>query len=120
MGEVCGTCDSDRVSRLADELGDAILSSGEYVHYHELEEKVKANPDLYSRINELRRSNHMLQNGYGRMTNDEYQGLAKTSQALHEDDLANEFLDAEVDLARLIQQIMKKLTERICFDTDFL
>lgn len=109
-----------QINVLTNQLSEAILSSDEYRNYHRVEAEIRMQPELYAKVNELRRHNFSMQTGFGRMTNDEYLGLSSFSQNMHENPLVNEFLNAEVALARLIQDIMRKLVSNIEFDTDFL
>ncbi len=106
---------------LAKQLSAAISQSREYTVYRQKLEELQAQPELYGQVNNLRRNNFQRQNsGSGRMTHDEYSAFAAESRRLRDNPLVNEFLDAEVGLGRLLQDINRTIISEIDFDNQFL
>ncbi|MCM1309056.1 MAG: YlbF family regulator [Butyrivibrio sp.] len=106
---------------LAKQLSVAIRQSGEYTLYRQKLEELREQPELYGQVNNLRRNNFQRQNsGGGRMTYDEYSAFAAESRRLRANPLVNEFLDAEVSLGRLLQDINRIIISEIDFDNQFL
>ncbi len=113
--------DTQEIDQLTDRLSDLLRDSEEYKRYKDASERIRQDHDLYNRVNELRRNNYYLQNsGYGKMTQDEFMNISRLSRSLRENALVSEFLNAEVELARKIQSIARKLMRNIDFDIDFL
>lgn len=113
--------DDTETDRIADELIKAILKSDEYLCYEKNLAVMKQNPELYSQVNELRRYNFMLQNSSaGKMSDEEYAELSNISKSNRQNPAVNDFLNAEVAIARLMQHLNRKITESIHFDIDFL
>lgn len=106
---------------LARQLSVAIRQSSEYTVYRQKLAELQEQPELYGQVNNLRRNNFQRQNGGGgRMTYDEYSVFAAESKRLRSNPLVNEFLDAEVGLGRLLQDIKRTIISEIDFDNQFL
>ena len=54
------------------------------------------------------------------MSYDEYHNLYNAIRIVRQNKLADEFLDAELDLIRMIQKINEKLISTVSFECDFL
>ena len=103
---------------IARQLSQAIVRSDEYRDYREALAALKEQPDLYAQVNELRRQNFARQNGMeGTMSYEEYSNLSALSKA---NPVASRFLDSEVGLGRLIQDINRNVMSDIEFDSEFL
>lgn len=110
--------ETDKIARM---LSQAIIRSEEYIAYREVLEELKKQPELYEQVNSLRRQNFMLQNGSdGRMSYEEYRTLSDTSKSFRANPLVNRFLDSEVMLGRLMQDINRNIISGIDFDYEFL
>lgn len=106
--------------RLAGQLSEAISRSDEYILYRQKLEELLQQPELYTQVNSLRKNNFQRQNGGGgRMTNEEYSSIVAESRRLRANPLVNEFLDAEVSLGRLLQDINRIIISEIDFDIQF-
>lgn len=106
---------------LAKQLSEAIRNSSEYTLYRQKLEELQGQPELYSQVNNLRRNNFQRQNGGGgRMTYDEYSAFAAESRRLRGNPLVDEFLNAEVSLGRLLQDVKRIIISEIDFDNQFL
>ena len=107
--------------RIAKELSKAVLESDEYRKYRECLEEIRKDSGLYDKVNHLRRSNFEMQNGEGgRLSYEEYSALAEESITLRQSTVVSEFLDAEVGLGRLVQEIVNIVVGNIDFDNEFL
>lgn len=107
--------------KLARQLSEAIRQSSEYTVYRQKLEELQLQPELYGQVNNLRRNNFQRQNsGGGRMTYDEYSAISAESRRLRGNPLVDEFLDAEVGLGRLLQDIKRTIISEIDFDNQFL
>ena len=100
---------------IARQLSQAIVRSDEYRDYREALAALKEQPDLYAQVNELRRQNFARQNGM-----EEYSNLSALSKNLHANPVASRFLNSEVGLGRLIQDINRNVMSDIEFDSEFL
>lgn len=106
---------------IARQLSQAIVRSNEYRDYREALAALKEQPDLYAQVNELRRQNFARQNGMeGTMSYEEYSNLSALSKNLHTNPVASRFLNSEVGLGRLIQDINRNVMSDIEFDSEFL
>lgn len=109
------------VDILTDSLCNAIVNSDEYRTYQKCLEEIKKDEELFSQVNNLRRSNFFSQNNNnGKMSYDEYHNLYNATRIVRQNKLADEFLDAELDLIRMIQKINEKLISTVSFECDFL
>ncbi len=121
MNDEVDIVEDRETDRLAVMLGQAVCNSEEYRYYQEKLSELKKNPELYAKVNELRRSHFMLQNGSdNKMTYEEYANISALSKQLRENPLANAFLDSEIGIGRLVQHIYRKVMVSIDFDSDFL
>lgn len=108
-------------SRIARMLSKAIEDSVEYRKYRQYLDIVKRDPELYEQVNELRRRNFSLQNnGVGRISYEEFTNISAESKRLRDFPTVNEFLNAEIELGRMIQDISKEIMSGIYFDSEFL
>lgn len=99
----------------------AILQSSEYNNYIECARTLKADGALYERVNNLRRRNFAIQNtNEQRIGIERFYDLSAEIRELRHNPVVNDFLDAEVELGRLFQQISALITEDMDFDVDFL
>lgn len=102
------------------ELREAILNSEEYQKHQKYMEALREDEDLYKRVNELRKKVFILQNG-----NNQYEqkqkldGAATEFEMLRRDERVGDFLQHELDLCRLLQQINSLMYESIDLGIDF-
>ncbi|MDO5403608.1 MAG: YlbF family regulator [Eubacteriales bacterium] len=106
---------------LKEQLRKAIQSSNEYVEYKRLESIIKRNPDLKRQIDEFRRQNFEIQNS--EQCEDILQ-LTENLNAQYKDmrsqDTVNRYLNAEVCLCRLLQDLCFTVVDAVDFELDFL
>ena len=106
---------------IARQLSQAIVNSEEYKNYREALAVLREQPELYAQVNSLRMQNFARQNGVeGTMSYEEYRNLSELSKNLRSNPVASRFLDSEVGLGRLIQDVNRIVMSDIEFDSDFL
>ena len=106
------------VEDLVTALVNTLHTTKEYNQYRNLLNRVKEQPELYSRIGEFRRrglSLRMAENAIH--ANNE---LQKEFRDLQVNGLANDFLVAERQYCRLVQRLQERFIEGAGIETDFL
>lgn len=98
---------------------ERLSETPEYIAYKETLAKLKDNPDLYRKVNELREKNFRLTENEDIVSED----LLELSDALtneYEDvintELVREFMEAEAAFCRMMQDFNLSLTEGLEFD----
>lgn len=113
--------ENTEVEVLTDSLCNAILNSEEYKNYQKCLEEIKKDEELYRQVNALRKNNFFAQNGNnGRMSYDEYHNIYNATRIIRQNDVADRFLDAELNLIRMMQEINEKVIKTVDFECDFL
>lgn len=103
----------DAVNRNIHLLLTAIQKSEVYRNYKKQEEILEKNPELYARVQQFRADNFCLQNEEKGNLLQAADHLAKESAELRRNPEVNAYLDAELALCRMMQQICKTLTDGI-------
>ena len=103
----------DAVNRNIHLLLTAIQKSEVYRNYKKQEEILEKNPELYARVQQFRADNFCLQNEEKGNLLQAADHLAKESVELRRNPEVNAYLDAELALCRMMQQICKTLTDGI-------
>lgn len=109
------------VERLSGELAKAVLESDEYKNYLKFSSELRKDADLYRRVNEMRRYNFDIQNNedvgdvleVAEKLRQQYNELREMSQV-------RAFLNAEMSLGRMIQDIYREVVRNVEFDLSFL
>lgn len=87
-------------------LLEAIKNSEICQRYEQAKARISERPELYASVNEFRRKAYMLQQERDIMT---YRGetgnLYQKRLDFRDEELANEFLEAELEICRLLQRI---------------
>ena len=108
-----GINNMDAVNRNIHLLLNSIQKSDVYRTYKKQEAILEKNPELVSRVQHFRSDNFRLQNEErGNLLQDAEQ-LARESAELRRNPEVNAYLDAELALCRMMQQICKTLTDGI-------
>ncbi len=114
-----GTWDKmQSVSRLdsaTEALIKAVLATEEYQAYAEELNKVKQFPELKSQIDDFRKRNFELQSSADNDFN-KLERFEREYAAFRENILVQDFLAAELDLCRLIQDLNMRITEALQFE----
>ena len=109
------------VDKLKIELKQAIIDSDEYKEYLHYKAMIEKKPDLMRSVNELRRQNFELQNA--EYVEDMYQAVDDMRERfdyVYEQGIVRCFLNSELCLCRMIQDICKEIIQDVDFDLDFL
>lgn len=110
--------ETDRIAR---QLSKAIVDSEEYCRYRQYLDQLRKDSELYAQVNELRRRNFALQNnGPGKISYEEFASISAESKRLRDNPVVLEFLNAEVEVGRMVQDIMRDIMSDIYFDSEFL
>lgn len=108
------------LEQLTKELADAIRNSDEYAEYHRLRKKIKAEEELYEKLNNYRKRNLMIQLSQEDNYLMENERLQNEFEDVISNDLAREFLLADVKLCRMLREISDGIMEAAEVDVDFL
>lgn len=100
-----------------DNLIGAIRKTKEYQVYQRERSRVDRFPDLKAQIDEYRNQNYMLQS----MTDDDelfqkIEEFERRYEKFREDPLVSDFLAAELDFCRMMQQVFGRVTSALDFD----
>ena len=92
----------------------SIKESAEYIEFEKQKEILSQNPDLKKRVDAFRAKNYRIQS---QCSSDQLfevvEQMGKESAELRRLPLVNAYLDAELALCRLIQQVCVSITEGI-------
>lgn len=96
---------------------ESVKKSEEYLEYHKRLEEIKQDEELWKKVVDYRRKRYNLQN----MANEEElfdksETFEKDYVALKDTPGVSEYLDAEVALCRLVQEVCMKISEAIDFE----
>ena len=99
-----------------DQLLAAIKETDEYQEYCIQKENVSRFPELKQQVDDFRRRNFELQNSAdSREVFDKIEEFQREKEDLTEDPLINDFLAAELNLCRMMQQINLRITDGLDF-----
>lgn len=108
----------ENIKKCTRALTQAILESDEYLRFCEVRDRVRENPELRRQINEFRLHVFEVQNSkepldmYG-----EQERLRVHSEEFRKDPLVDEFLEAELRLCRIMQQITMEIAGAVDLET---
>ena len=109
------------IDRLKNELAEAVKNSEEYLNFIGCKNLLAENLDIQRAVDEMRRQNFELHNSEEFV--DSFDTIEDSNQKFEyvgTQDLANNFLKAELCLCRMVQDICKTIIEDIDFNLDFL
>ena len=102
------------------ELTELILESDEYIRFRKAKEKLLEDQDLYNRVMEYRKRNFYMQNsGQGNQV-DERNNLMRDFGEVLRRNRVREYLDAEIVLCRILQNVNEVLYKDIDVEASFL
>ena len=98
-------------------LVDTIKNTDEYKEFQFQKEKINKFPELKDRINEFRKKNYELQNS-GQSANlmEDTERLQMENEDLFENPLSADFLQAELDFCRMMQDINLRIVDAVDFE----
>ncbi len=115
------TVDNSSIDIKTEELVQAILASEEYREYLECFAKIKEQPELYERVGDYRKRNFELQNmDVNDNMFDEVMRFQMENSAIRKNALVNQFLKAELSVCRMLQDIIRTISDNVDLDIDFL
>ena len=101
-------------------LVEAISKSKEYTRYQAIREKVHGFPELEKEIMEFRKKNYLLQNSRGTVDLfEETDRMEREYREFRKNPLVAEYLAAENDICKIVQQINWTLIEELDFEVGF-
>lgn len=107
----------EEVLEAIDAFMNVIKNTNEYKDYYFQKEKVKRIPELKAQIDEFRKKNYQLQNmSQSDNLMEDVERLQRENEKLLENPLAADFLQAEVDFCRLMQDVNIHIAEAIDFE----
>ena len=107
----------DGINRNIHMLIQSVRKSSVYKEYRFQEEILNQNPELAERVRQFRADNFRLQNEEDRRNMFHLaEVLSRESEELRRIPQVNAYLDAELDLCRMLQRICRTLTEGIEMD----
>ena len=107
----------DGINRNIHMLIQSVRKSSVYKEYRFQEEILNQNPELAERVRQFRADNFRLQNEEDRSNMFHLaELLSRESEELRRIPQVNAYLDAELDLCRMLQRICRTLTEGIEMD----
>ncbi|MCX4268351.1 MAG: YlbF family regulator [Lachnospiraceae bacterium] len=108
------------IENKARELKEAILKSEEYQNHQKYIQILREDPELYKRVNELRKTTFILQNGNNHPEQRHRLEEAATEfEQLRRDGRVEDFLQHELDLCRLLQQVNRVIYDTIDLGIEF-
>lgn len=111
----------DGINRNIHMLIQSVRKSSVYKEYRFQEEILNQNPKLAERVRQFRADNFRLQNEEDRSNMFHLaEVLSRESEELRRIPQVNAYLDAELDLCRMLQRICRTLTEGIEMDIPLL
>jgi cell fate (sporulation/competence/biofilm development) regulator YlbF (YheA/YmcA/DUF963 family) len=107
------------VESCTEDLINSILESDEYVEFRTVRERLRGEPDLHRQINDFRVHIFEVQNSREPLDMyEEQRRLCRDYEEFRKNPLVNDFLQAELGVCRLIQQIADQITKAVDLDTD--
>ena len=100
----------DKVTECLDALIEEMRESRAYQNYLWMEEKLEKDPDLKSRVDDYRIRNYRLQQSENV---DLYDSLERDSDALRKSEKANAYLEAELEVCKMVQKVQDRISEEI-------
>lgn len=106
----------EKIDAQVETLAQCIKDSQIYRNYRVQVEKIEKQPGLLDQINEFRRKNFELQSEQpSENMLDKVEALNREYESFQESPLVADFLQAELDLCRLMQEVQVRLTQAIDF-----
>ena len=111
---------TENVRTKAEELKTAVLDSEEYRNYDMHRRLLNETPELKARVNEFREANVLMQMEHNGENRTEMQELADGYNDILTNSVAREFLNSELILCKMIQQLSAIILDDIELELDFL
>ena len=106
------------IQQALEELLEALKSSDSFRNYQLQKERVKGYPGLVERINEFRKKRFEFQNYDGDDLFEKIDEFEKEFKDFEEEPIVREYLAAELEICRRIQEINASITDVVDIDMD--
>ena len=103
----------DKVTECLDALIEEMRESRAYQNYLWMEEELEKDPDLKSRVDDYRIRNYRLQQSENVDLYDAVDSLERDSYALRKSEKANAYLEAELEVCKMVQKVQDRISEEI-------
>lgn len=111
---------TDSVRIKAEEFKQTLMNSEEYHKYDMYRRLLNETPELKNKVNIFREANMRIQLDGRAQNRDEVQRLAGEYQEVLNNSVVREFLNAELILCKMIQQVNIMLVSDLELELDFL
>lgn len=111
---------TDSVRIKLDEFKQAIMTSEEYHKYDMYRRLLNETPELKKRVNTFREANMYIQMEGKAQNREEVQQLAAEYEDILTNSVVREFLNAELILCKMLQQVNVMLVSDLELELDFL
>lgn len=101
----------DKVTECLDALIEEMRESRAYQNYLWMEEELEKDPDLKSRVDDYRIRNYRLQQSENVDLYDAVDSLERDSYALRKSEKANAYLEAELEVCKMVQKVQDRISE---------
>lgn len=105
-----------KIDSALEQLIATLLSSEEYLAYDEQRNKVKKDPELKAKIDEFRERNFLIQISDDDNTLEQLDAFEKEYSDFRENPLVADFLAAELEFCRMMQNVNMRITEAVHFE----
>lgn len=104
------------IRKAFDDFLEALRESEAYKDYQYQKERVKRVPGLADRINDFRAQRFEFQSYQGEDLFEKVDEFEKKFETFQEEPMVREYLAAELEICRIVQQINDEITELIDID----
>lgn len=105
----------DTIKEKVEELVDTILESTEYQSFQEAERQVRMVPGLADKIKAFSWENYEIQNQETEDLDGEMEAFVERYRDFRKDNVVDEYLERELRMCRMIQEIHARLTDIMDF-----
>lgn len=103
----------DKVTECLDALIEEMRESRAYQNYLCMEQELEKDPELKSRVDDYRIRNYRLQQSENVDLYDAVDSLERDSYALRKSEKANAYLEAELEVCKMVQKVQDRISEEI-------
>ena len=95
---------------LSNQVSESIRNTPEYEEFHRLLVKLREDPELYRRVDEMRDKNFMIQQGDVGDPYDMMDALTNEYEGVINNESVSEFIKAEIALCKMIHEFNRNVT----------
>lgn len=108
------------IRRAMEEFLTALKESSSYKDYHYQKERVKRVPGLAERINDFRAKRFEFQNYQGDDLFEKIDEFERQYETFQEEPMVREYLAAELEICRLVQEINDAIIDLVDIDMEIV